>query len=157
MWTSPVALSEALSNGYLPLVYSYAGDNPIASADPNGLANPFGMSCGQLAQKISNLEQSIGRRQGQLDENPQNLPQSCPGDNQNPSLSKKGHVKLINRDKMLLAMYQGVYDAMCGGGGPPLQPLSNPSPSDRPNAATTVGAAGLLGLAALLALGLLAL
>ena len=105
-------------------LYAYAGNSPVNWSDPLGL-RWSAQKCASVARKIANIEKRIGRRIGQLKDNfPEVLPESCPGDDLKPSLSRRGHRRLINEDKALLAFHKGQYIANCTGGpggnnGPP--------------------------------------
>jgi hypothetical protein len=95
--------------------YVYGLDNPLRYADVEGL-DPSACptpECLTLAKKIQNVEQRINRRRGQLDENPNTLPEAAPGDDKNPGLSRRGHRRLINEDKQLLAGLKALYLAKC--------------------------------------------
>ena len=74
---------------------------------------------------------SIDQRTGELDEDPLGLPESCPGDDQRPSLSREGHRRLINADKAQLAALKSLYLAFCSDLPPGGTPQSNESFFDR--------------------------
>jgi RHS repeat-associated protein len=118
--------------------YKYGGNNAVNLTDPMGLDNDSEY-CRRLAEKIENIRKSIQRRIGQLDENPDNLPESCPGDRLNPGLSKRGHRFLINMDKARLAAREAEYIIFCKD-FPPLPPVPVPVPHSSPQAAYNAGA-----------------
>ena len=105
-------------------LYDYSNSNPITGYDSLGLRDPDSEFCRSLRNRIQNVKNRIQRRLGQLDEDPLNLPEKCPGDDLMPSLSKAGHRRLINEDRALLASLQGTYMARCGNEPP------NPPPAD---------------------------
>jgi RHS repeat-associated protein len=120
-------------------LFKYAEDDPIDRSDPTGL-DSTSEYCQRLREKIDNVKQRIGRRQGQIDENPQNLPESCPGDQQKPSTSRRGHRRLINQDKALLAWLEVQYFLYCTD--PPAPPRTPPIPAPTPQQTTVIGAVG---------------
>jgi RHS repeat-associated protein len=104
--------------------YSYVANDPVNRIDPTGLDSDS-QFCRRLREKIDNVKQNIQRRLGQLDENPDGLPETCPGDKASPSLSRAGHRMLINMDKALLAALEATYAARCKD-GPPAPPIPIP-------------------------------
>ena len=102
-------------------LYRYARGNPRNLSDRLGL-NPIDPryieKCRSLLRRIRNVQERIQRRIGQLREDPLCLPETCPGDKLNPSLSRAGHRCLINKDKALLAALRAEYMAFCGGPPP---------------------------------------
>jgi RHS repeat-associated protein len=118
-------------------LYAYAMGDPVAAGDPTGLqGNP--QYCARLLEKIANVRQKIQQRLGELDEDPESLPESCSGDDLKPSLSRRGHRKLINMDKALLAALEAYYAAYCQNQNPPpapvtpLVPVPGPAPAPVP-------------------------
>jgi RHS repeat-associated protein len=93
--------------------YAYVNNDPVNMIDVLGLAINFDY-CRRLLEKIRNITQKISQRIGELREDPQGLPEACPGDDEKPSLSRRGHRKLINKDKANLAVQKGLYLAFCG-------------------------------------------
>src|SRR5215213_9945189 len=110
-------------------LYAYVENSPVAATDPLGLMPGNEEYCRRLLERINNLIKKIKEREGELDENPQNLPEACPGDNKKPSLSRRGHRKLINMDKADLARRQAEYLAYCSN-RPPRVPVTAPAPED---------------------------
>jgi hypothetical protein len=100
------------------------GNNPLVHRDSTGcdIDSEF---CRRLREKIDNVNKRIQRRIGQLDENPRGLPEACPGDKKNPSLSREGHRKLINEDKALMALLEATYAWRCKDKMPPPLPLGD--------------------------------
>jgi RHS repeat-associated protein len=121
----PIGLGGGLS------LYAYVGANPVSIVDPLGTQPGSPDWCRRQADRIRNIEQKIRERIGELDENPLDLPEACPGDDLKPSLSRRGHRKLINMDKANLAVQQALYLAFCSG-GPPLVPVPVPVKNPQP-------------------------
>ncbi len=121
-----------MSGGVNP--YSYVSGNPVSSGDPPGTQPGSPDWCRRQLERIQNIQDKINERIGELDENPQGLPEACPGDDLKPSLSRRGHRKLINMDKANLAAQKALYAAYCGGGPPPIPvPVPVPVPAPTPN------------------------
>ncbi len=55
-----------------------------------------------LKSKIANLHRKILQRERDLRRNPRGLPESAPGDDKNPRLSRRGHRRLIAQDRAAL-------------------------------------------------------
>ena len=125
----PIALAGGFNTPYGVDWYGYAEGNPLSNTDPMGLTDRT-QQCQSLADSINEIQQRIGKRIGELDEDPLGLPESCLGDKQNPSLSRNGHRMLINMDKALLASKKALYALYCSGMGPP--PFPNPFPAQDP-------------------------
>ncbi len=109
--------------------YAYVNNDPTSLVDQFGLAPASPQYCSRLLDKIQNIQNRIDKRLGELDEDPQNLPETCSGDKLTPSLSRAGHRMLINMDKALLAARKAEYLAFCGN-DPPGVPLAVPVPRD---------------------------
>ena len=101
-------------------LYGYVDNNPVSLYDPDGLLPPSNPSCKALQKKIENLEKEVAKRRGQLHEDPQGLPESAPGDDKKPSLSRRGHRKILNMIKENLAAKKALYRATCSD---PEQPV----------------------------------
>ncbi len=101
-----------------PNLYTYAGDDPIDMSDQLGLFGGSPAYCARLQEKIQNVQNRIDKRLGELDEDPQGLPERCSGDRLKPSLSRAGHRKLINMDKALLTSLKTLYLASCSDNPP---------------------------------------
>jgi RHS repeat-associated protein len=110
-------------------LYAYVENNPVTVSDPLGLMPGNSEYCRRLLERINNLIKKIREREGELHENPQNLPEACPGDDKKPSLSRRGHRKLINMDKADLARRQAEYLAYCSN-NPPRIPVVVPQPEE---------------------------
>ena len=74
--------------------------------------------CEAILRHIKNLEEDIARRTGEVVENEQGLPWSCPLDATKPSTSVRGHIRILNARKIRLAYYKALYLAKCGGRPP---------------------------------------
>jgi hypothetical protein len=107
--------------------YSYVDNIPTSLVDPYGLAPGNPQYCSRLLDRIQNIQNRIDKRLGELDEDPQGLPETCSGDKLTPSLSRAGHRMLINMDKALLAARKAEYLAFCDN-NPPNIPLKLPVP-----------------------------
>ena len=111
-------------------LYAYVGGNPVNVGDSLGTQPGSPEWCWAKAQKILNLLKSIGRRIGELREDPSGgtMPEACTGDDLEPGLSRRGHRRLINMDKANLAWQQILYWFYCSGGVPP-DPVPEPEPA----------------------------
>jgi RHS repeat-associated protein len=119
--------------------YPYVTNDPVNQTDPMGFDSDS-QFCRRLLEKIENVRKNIQRRIGQLDENPLNLPETCPGP---PSLSKAGHRMLINMDKALLASLEATYAWRCKD-KPPSPPVPVPVPADTTVKAGTAVSVGVI-------------
>ena len=127
-------------------LYVMLNNNTINSFDINGLLqriSPDSEECLQLKKKIENIQNDIKRRKQDLQNNPQNLPESCPGDNLLPSLSVQGHRRLLRDAEDNLQRRIDQYRARCGDPSsfipsldpvplPVLDPAPEPSPIQMP-------------------------
>jgi RHS repeat-associated protein len=110
--------------------YVYVNNDPTAFVDPTGLKRKSTQYCSNLLDKIRNIQARIDKRTGELDEDPQGLPEACAGDKLRPSLSRAGHRMLINLDKALLAARKAEYLAFCDD-DPPGLPIAVPPPTPK--------------------------
>ncbi|HAA33529.1 MAG TPA: hypothetical protein DCE56_44640 [Cyanobacteria bacterium UBA8553] len=78
------------------------------------MLDPNGQECQDLLKKIRNIIQDIKKREGELHDNPNNLPEATPNDHINPRESKRGHRRLINQLKQKLAERKADYVRKCG-------------------------------------------
>lgn len=106
--------------------YPYVTNDPANQTDPMGFDSDS-QRCRMLRDKIKNIEESIRKRQRDLQDDPEGLPGSCPGDKAKPSLSRRGHQMLINMDKARLAAYTAEYAWRCKD-WPPIPPIPVPVP-----------------------------
>ena len=131
-WLSRDPLGEGAGDN----LYSYVAGDPINDIDPEGMQIGSPEWCKRQAERIRNIEQKIRERIGELDENPQNLPEACRGDDLKPSLSRRGHRRLINMDKANLATQKALYAAFCDDEPkPPRIPIPSPEPEPAPKPA----------------------
>ena len=85
--------------------------------------------CARIKSVIENVENRIKRRANDLRTNPENLPETAPGDDKWPSLSKRGHRRLINQDKQFLGAMYGAFLSNCTSGPLPANlPVQEPLP-----------------------------
>jgi len=112
-------------------LYEFVGNTPVDLYDPDGLLPPSNPTCQALQKKIANLEKEIADRTRELYEDPLGLPGTAPGDDTKPSLSKRGHQKILNMMKANLAAKKALYQANCGDPDPPCK-QQTPSPSPVP-------------------------
>jgi RHS repeat-associated protein len=119
--------------------YPYVTNDPVNQTDPMGFDSDS-QFCRRLLEKIENVRRNIQRRIGQLDENPDGLPETCPGP---PSLSKAGHRMLINMDKALLASLEATYAWRCKD-KPPSPPVLVPVPADKAVKAATAASVAVI-------------
>lgn len=121
-------------------LYPYVANNPVTGTDAFGFDSDSDY-CRRLREKIENIRQRIQKRRGELDEDPLGLPESCPGDWRNPGLSRRGHRRLINMDKALLAAREAEYAIFCKD--LPKPPIPVPSPQRSPQTSTNNTAAAV--------------
>ena len=76
-------------------------------------AATLSVGCEKAVKKISNLMANVKRRVADLKANPQGLPWSALGDDLQPALSVRGHIKLISEDISNLEASLGRRDAKC--------------------------------------------
>jgi RHS repeat-associated protein len=121
--------------------YPYVANDPANQTDPTGFDNNSEY-CRRLLDKIRNIEERIKQRQRDLQDDPLNLPGSCPG---KPSLSRRGHQMLINMDKALLAARLAEYAWRCKDKPPsPPVPVPVPVPADTAVKAGTAVSVGVI-------------
>jgi RHS repeat-associated protein len=126
--------------------YPYVTNDPTDQTDPMGFDSDS-QFCRRLREKIDHVRQNIQRRIGQLDENPDNLRETCPGDKANPGLSRAGHRFLINKDKALLAALEATYAWRCKD-WPKIPPIPVPvlSPQQQRQLATNTAVTVVVGI-----------
>ena len=127
--------------------YQYVTNDPANQTDPMGFDSDS-QRCRFLREKIENIEESIRKRQRDLQDDIKNLPGSCPLDDAKPSLSRRGHQMLINMDKARLAAYTAEYAWRCKD-WPPIPPIPVPvlSPQQQRQLATNTAATVVVGIA----------
>jgi RHS repeat-associated protein len=114
-WSSKDPLLGTLAHG---TAYAYVDADPINSSDPTGLLRSPEY-CARLLERIINIQKGINRRYLDLRVDRKNLPWACPGDDLAPGLSVRGHLVMIEEDKVLLEVLKMTWLADCGGGSPP--------------------------------------
>jgi hypothetical protein len=128
-------------------LYAYVGNRPLDLTDPLGLMTAA--TCAKWRQTIKNLKESIARREHDLIIDKLKLPEACFGDWDTPSLSKRGHRRLISDDKVNLAVYEVLLSLFCGGnntpGTPRLLPEMPPIPVPPPPTPQQQAAIALVG------------
>jgi hypothetical protein len=100
-------------------LFQFVRNQPIDLHDPFGELPPSNPTCQALKKKIENIKKEISKRIGEMHEDPLGLPETAPGDDEKPSLSRRGHRKLINELKRRRDQLQGKYDAECNDPEPP--------------------------------------
>jgi RHS repeat-associated protein len=130
-------------------LYGYVGNNPVNATDLLGLFPPSHPFCQKLKQTIENKKCDIQKRIGEFHEDKLTLPWRAPGDVQKPSLSRWGHLKIINMTKAGLAADEAMYSARCSDDEPPssgqcpMQPQAIPAMTPQQQA-TTIGVGTVL-------------
>jgi RHS repeat-associated protein len=106
-------------------LYRYVDNQPVIAIDPSGLYRlvwrpggpkfPPGQErfCKALMDKISNILQDIAQREREYQEDYLKLPETAPGDDKKPSLSRRGHRRIIDDLKDLLKEEEDVYKKRC--------------------------------------------
>ena len=87
---------------------------PIATSCCGTESESISDFCRRLFERINNLKKKIKQRISELREDPLGLPETHPNDHVKPSLSKRGHRRLINIDKATLARRIAEYRIRCG-------------------------------------------
>jgi RHS repeat-associated protein len=103
-------------------LYEFVYNEPVYSYDPKGLFPPSNPTCQNLKKKIENIEKAIERMKNNLDNDPLKLPENCPGDDKNPSLSRQGHRNELKKYEDNLKKKQKLYDDDCSDPEPPSRP-----------------------------------
>jgi hypothetical protein len=120
MWSMDVKLEGQNVDRHVDLTTSnHASPIGNASAPMANLSKPApdpckSVNCASLKRKIENVKKEIAKRQGELHENPDDLPWTKPGPAK-PRETQEGHVMLLNMHKANLARLKGLYVACCGG------------------------------------------
>ena len=101
------------------LAQSKGGGDP--TPDPSAPNDPSSEGCKKILDKIDDIQRDIDKRIGEIDEDTRDLPEAAPGDHKKPSLSRRGHRRIVNELKKILARRKGDYLSRCGGppNGPP--------------------------------------
>jgi hypothetical protein len=86
--------------------------------------------CASILKKIENIEKDIKKRISELREDILTLPEAVAGDNLKPSLSRRGHRRLINQLKANLAFLKATYAWKCRK--QQLAPQPSPCPTPAP-------------------------
>ena len=133
-------------------MHAFVDNDPVKQFDPFGLLPPSNQTCQALRRKIENLEKEIQDRTRELYEDPLGLPGSVPGDDAKPSLSKRGHQKILNMMKANLAAKKALYQALCNDPEPPKNCpipflITGPVPFEDPKTCAIVGGVGACLLA----------
>ncbi|HKV61522.1 MAG TPA: RHS repeat-associated core domain-containing protein [Candidatus Acidoferrum sp.] len=126
--------------------YPYVTNDPANQTDPMGF-DSNSQRCRMLREKIENIEESIRKRQRDLQDDPLGLPGSCPNDKAKPGLSRRGHQMLINMDKARLAAYTAEYAWFCKD-WPPIPPIPVPvlNPQQKRQLATNTAVTVVVGV-----------
>ena len=128
----PIGFNAGDSN-----LYRYVGNSPIGFIDPFGEMRTFDPShpdCIALARKINNIRNDIQKRLTEINQNPLNLPETCPGGK--PRESVQGHRDIVRDLEKTLQKRIQQYMNMCGGpppGVPAVVPAPAPAPQGQPN------------------------
>jgi RHS repeat-associated protein len=106
-------------------LYRYVDNNPTGQLDPLGLFPSNIELCRSIKKKIHNIQDQIAKRKKELLEDKLKLPEHCPGDINNPALSREGHRRIIGQLKKHLEKYINIYKARCQDPEPngPSRPL----------------------------------
>jgi RHS repeat-associated protein len=94
-------------------LYAFAQNDSVNEIDLFGEMPASSDVCKALKRKIENLEKEVAKRHRELYEDPLGLPGKAPGDDKKPSLSRRGHQRLLNERKAALAAAKALYQARC--------------------------------------------
>ena len=112
-------------------LYSFVRNDPCDLYDPLGLLPPSNPTCTFLKKKMDNITKDIAKRKKELQEDKLKLPETCPGDDKKPSLSRQGHRNIIKDLEDRLAKYQQIYNQDCSDPDPNA-PQPKPAPQPQP-------------------------
>ena len=99
-------------------LYNFIDNGIVNYYDNLGLERKFtpdSQYCQSLKRRMDNILKEIEQRQKDLDDNPQGLPETCPGDDTKPRLSREGHRRIIQKLHDQYRTNYNTYTNRCGG------------------------------------------